>query len=121
MTKLSLEQQKRELSIGSNQLHHTIGRKPTWYRPPFGLYNDDTMQAAEELGMQVMLWRVASWDWMHAKNPDQIIQNVLDFAEPGDVILLHELPQTARILPELIQELRHKGFLLKKLTQPVTI
>jgi peptidoglycan/xylan/chitin deacetylase (PgdA/CDA1 family) len=113
-TKLSYEGQRNEMRQGKETLEQLTGREIRWFRPPFGLYNEDTIRSADELNLRTMLWQIASWDWKHREDPDQIIRNVTEFTNPGDIILLHELPQTVNILKELIQELRTKGFVLKK-------
>lgn len=113
-TKLSYEQQLREMKRGKEILEDLTGREIKWFRPPYGLYNDDTIRSANQLNLRTMLWQIASWDWKHRNNPEQIILNVNEFTQPGDIVLLHELPQTASILKELIQGLKKKGLVLKK-------
>ena len=110
LPKLSIEEQRIELSQSKTILESVIGEKVNLFRPPFGLYNEDTVTLANELGLQIVLWQVASWDWMHEKDPDMILHNVETYTNPGDLILLHELQQTVHILPELIRRLKAKGY-----------
>lgn len=106
---LSYEEQHEEIGNSKRQLERMTGREIRYFRPPYGLYNEDTMKIAKELNLEVVLWQVASWDWQHKTNEHQIVGNVRKYTQSGDVILLHELPQTMKVLPEVILTLREKG------------
>jgi peptidoglycan/xylan/chitin deacetylase (PgdA/CDA1 family) len=71
------------------------------------------MSILDQLQMNIALWQIASWDWMHEGEENKIVKNVLDNLSPGSIVLLHELPQTVNILPELIHGIRAKGYQLK--------
>lgn len=72
------------------------------------------MRVAQKLHLNMVLWRVASWDWMHWKDEEKILDNVLEYVEPRDIILLHELLQTVKILSKLIRGIREKGIQLAR-------
>lgn len=105
-------EQYQQIQSSTEKLELTTGKKVNLFRPPYGLYNEDTITAAKKLGLDVVLWQVASWDWKHEEDEEMILKNVLEHVSPGDIVLLHELPQTVKILPELISALRKKGFVL---------
>ena len=56
------------------------------------------------------MWKIASLDWELKNDPEKIITNVTDHLEDGAIILLHELKQTIDVLPELIKEIKAKGY-----------
>jgi peptidoglycan/xylan/chitin deacetylase (PgdA/CDA1 family) len=114
LTELSFEEQYAEIMNSKVKLEDKIGRSIHWFRPPYGLYNEDTMLILNQLQMKMILWQIASWDWMHQQDEEKIIENVLNNVSPGDIVLLHELPQTVKILPKLIQGIREKGYILSK-------
>lgn len=114
LSELSYEEQFAEIEGSKRQLEQLIGREIRYFRPPFGLYNEDTMKIAEKLNLKVVLWQVASWDWKHETNENQIVENVQEYTQAGDVILLHELPRTVKVLAEVIRALREKGLRLSK-------
>lgn len=109
LPELSYEDQLGEIVTSKKRLEQLTGETLTRFRPPYGLYNDETMEIANGFGLDVVLWSVASWDWKHETNEAQIIENIRAHAKPGDIVLLHELPQTVDVLPELIRVLREKG------------
>lgn len=80
------------------------------FRPPFGAYNAETLEAAAALGMRTVLWNVDSRDWALADQPEQILVNVLGAVKPGSIILLHERKQTVAVLPRLIESLKAAGY-----------
>lgn len=114
LTKLSYEEQYAEIKYSKDKLEAKIGESIHWFRPPYGLYNEDTMSILNQLQMKMILWQIASWDWMHQQDEEKIIENILNYVKPGDIVLLHELPQTVDILPKLIHGIRKKGYKLSK-------
>lgn len=112
LTKLSYEEQYLEMKLNKEILEILTGQPIPLFRPPHGLYNEDTMEVIRKLGYKIVLWRVSSWDWKHKDDEEMILENVLKHVSPGDIVLLHELPQTVKILPALIQDIRDKGLKL---------
>ncbi len=110
LVKLPFDKQLKDLQTSVNVIENVTGEKMYYFRPPFGRYNVDTIKAAQQLGLTTVMWRIASIDWELKDKPQQIICNVVDHLEDGAIILLHELKQTLHILPELIHEIRQKGY-----------
>ncbi|MBP3950725.1 polysaccharide deacetylase family protein [Bacillus suaedae] len=109
LTELSYEEQYNEMLKSKILLEQALHEPIRLFRPPYGLYNDETFKVAKALNLEIVLWSVASWDWKHPKDPHQIIENVVDHIEAGHTVLLHELPQTVTILDSLIREIRKKN------------
>lgn len=110
LIKLDYDEQFKVMKQSISQLEKVTGQKVKYFRPPFGSFNEDTLLAAEELGLTTVMWRIASFDWELKENPREIISNVVDHLEDGAIILLHELQQTVQILPDLIHAIKDKGF-----------
>lgn len=49
-------------------------------------------------------------DWELKNDPDQIKTFIMDHLEDKAIILLHELPQTVKILPSLIRQIKQQGY-----------
>ncbi|MFC5650847.1 polysaccharide deacetylase family protein [Paenibacillus solisilvae] len=90
----------------------TIGKSPTFFRPPFGSGGDAVKQAVKKEGMLFMTWSNGSLDWDKSTKdkPELVIQNVLDQLHPGANILMHELPWTVNALDSLLTKLEQKGY-----------
>ena len=84
--------------------------RPTCFRPPYGATNEDVFSVAEELGLEVVLWTVASLDTVH-QEPDGIIASTLAVAAPDDVVLMHDHWASAHeiALPIIIESLLEQG------------
>ncbi|WP_153735394.1 polysaccharide deacetylase family protein [Aquibacillus halophilus] len=115
MERLSYQKQLKQLQNSVKHLEDITGNKVTYFRPPFGRYNDDTIKAAQQLELIPVMWKIASIDWELKNNPNQIINNVVNNLEDGSIILLHELKQTLSILPQLIDAIREKGYTFRLL------
>ncbi|WP_025273736.1 polysaccharide deacetylase family protein [Haloglycomyces albus] len=80
---LDYTEQKREICSSSETLAELYDIRPRLFRPPFGEYDDDTLRAAAECGMDAVLhWRQAVKDGtVHFQEGDTV--------QPGDIILMH--------------------------------
>ncbi|KKK38664.1 polysaccharide deacetylase [Mesobacillus campisalis] len=110
LSKLSFNEQYTDIAGSVEKLENITGKEIAYFRPPFGQYNNDTLAVAESLNLVPVMWRISSMDWELKNNPEQIIDNVIQHLEDGAIILLHELPQTLKALPNLIREIRARGY-----------
>lgn len=114
LRRLDYAGQYRELHFSKEKIERTTGQSVRYVRPPFGQYNTCTLKACRTLGLTPVLWAIGSFDWNHRLDPGKIVANVVNHLEAGAVILLHELPQTLQVLPELIQRVRAEGYTFGK-------
>ncbi|WP_245804765.1 polysaccharide deacetylase family protein [Halobacillus hunanensis] len=110
LVKLPYEKQFEEIQNSITKIERITGSKIEYFRPPFGQYNADTIEAAKQLNVTPVMWRIASIDWELKEDPQQIMTNVIDHLEDGAVLLMHELKQTVEVLPELIKAIKEKGY-----------
>lgn len=93
-------------------LSELTGKKPTLLRPPHGHFDKRTIEIAKRLGYTIIHWSIDSKDY---ENPgvQSIIDNVLNHASNGDVILMHAsdtVKQTEKALPVILDELTKQGY-----------
>lgn len=110
LVNLTYDQQLEDIKRSTKKIEQITGEKVRFFRPPFGQFNSDTIKVADELGLSIVMWRIAAMDWELKDNPEQIISYVVDNLEDGAIILLHELTQTHSILPQLINRIREEGY-----------
>jgi peptidoglycan/xylan/chitin deacetylase (PgdA/CDA1 family) len=110
LTRLSYKEQLHDITSNKRHIDQLTGKQMKYFRPPYGQFNEDTLDVLKELNVIPFLWEVAGLDWEHKENPVHIVHNILNYAEDGSVILLHELKQTVKILDELITELKAEGY-----------
>ncbi|SDH02654.1 Polysaccharide deacetylase [Alteribacillus persepolensis] len=107
---LTKKEQYKQIKTSVKLIEEVTGTPVSFFRPPFGQYNEKTMEVLRELNIKPVMWEVTSYDWEYKSVPKQIIPNVTNHIQDGSIILLHELEQTAAILPSLIDEIRHQGY-----------
>ena len=84
LTKMNLEDQKKEICGAADTYQNVFGRRPTLLRPPYGMLNDETKRAAAECGMRaIVMWRA------FVDNGAVHFQDDRTHFEPGDIVLIH--------------------------------
>lgn len=70
-------------------LKKKYGRPTILFRPPYGEYNDVTVEAVKALGLRFILWNLESGDPDPTLSADAILSRVHKRLKPGSVIVLH--------------------------------
>ena len=119
MSKLSQEEFRRELE-GLAQLFQTAtGREmPKYYRPPQGIYSEENLKTAQEMGYHTVFWSLAYADWDNENQPPKevALEKLTGRIHNGAVILLHLNSSTnAEILEELLTKYKEMGYTFQTL------
>jgi len=86
---------------------------PKYYRPPQGIYSEDNLKMAKELGYKTVFWSLAYVDWNNDAQPtrEEAFSKLLPRTHNGAVILLHSTSKTnAEILDELLTKWKEEGY-----------
>ena len=113
MTEKPDERAKRELGWTQAIIIKLTGKRPRYFRPPYGEVDERVARLAAEEGLVTIQYDLASGDPDPALSPTGIIRAVLRDAQGGSIIVFHmnrKGVHTAEVLPEVIQGLRQKGF-----------
>lgn len=111
-SKYSDDEIRTQISKAHTILSELTGTKPKLIRLPNGDFDKRVLQIANNQGYTVIQWDTDSKDWT---NPgvEQIVQNVITKAHPGDIILMHAsdtCKETHLALPKIIDHLRAAGY-----------
>lgn len=88
-----------------------------FFRPPFGDFNDAVIDIAKRHKLTTVLWCVDPRDWQN-DDPNVIAQHVIEKAENGAIILLHEGRESTLVaLPQIIEGLWERGFNIVSLSE----
>lgn len=110
MSQLSKEQMIEEYETTGKKIEEITGEKPTLFRPPYGDYNDLSIQTGRELGYYSIQWDVDSLDWKEL-GVDPVIDKVVKSVTDGSIILCHNNAKyITEYLPPVIQTLQEKGY-----------
>ena len=86
---------------------------PKYYRPPQGVYSEENLRQAKNLGYKTVFWSLAYVDWNNDAQPtkEQAFEKLLPRTHPGAVVLLHSTSKTnAAILDELLTRWKEEGY-----------
>lgn len=113
-TKTTLEEFAAELNALETLYTERTGRQmSTYFRPPEGRFNAETLKFAQELGYKTVFWSFAYADWDNSKQMSaaEAKRKILDNVHNGAVILLHPTSATnAEILGDVIDEIKSMGY-----------
>lgn len=86
---------------------------PKYYRPPQGIYSQENLEMAKELGYKTVFWSLAYVDWNNDKQPtpEYAFSKLLPRTHNGAVVLLHSTSATnAQIMDELLTKWEEMGY-----------
>jgi peptidoglycan/xylan/chitin deacetylase (PgdA/CDA1 family) len=74
-------------SIGTFEM--AVGRKPRFFRPPYGAFNEYSYEACADLGLQPVYWSSWGLDW-ESIGPERIAEIAGGDLADGAIVLLHD-------------------------------
>ena len=108
---------KEDLLNASKMIEKVTGKKPLFFRPPFGVTNPEIAKAVNDLGFTTVGWSLRSFD-TRSTHPDRLLNKLKQKTKNGDIILLHDYPEvTLKILSNYITWLKQNDFQIVSLTK----
>jgi len=105
----SAAQIAKELTDTDKVIEETIGARPTFFRPPYGVTNPMLASAVKKGGYKTIGWSVRSFDTM-SKDATTLMQRVTKSLKGGDVVLFHDYCDiTLDILPAFLDHVAKRG------------
>lgn len=107
MSKVDPAELERQLMMTNQVVADAGGVTPVLMRPCGGDTNEAGMGVAGAISMPAVLWSIDTLDWK-TRDAEKTVSAVLDHVKDGDIILIHDLYETAAdasdvIVPELIR------------------
>ena len=115
----SADEQKQEILGPVRLLKAKYGHDATLFRPPYGEFNDDTVNVARALGLQFILWDVVSGDPDPTLTAIRIEDRLKRLIRKGSVIVMHANGK-GRHTQEVVQDL-HQQLLPRRNLTPMTM
>lgn len=105
LTEMDTEAMLEEVRRTELALTDILGEGEYWLRPPFG-WLDET----EEIQVPIVRWSIDPRDW-ESRDTDAVTEHVLSHAEPGAIILLHDIyPTSVAAALRIIDALRAEDY-----------
>ena len=115
----SAEEQKQEILGPVRLLKAKYHHDANMFRPPYGEFNDVTVNVTRDLGLQFILWDVVSGDPDPTLTADQIEGRLKRFVRKGSVIVMHANGK-GKHTHEVVQDL-HQHLLPQRNLTPMTV
>lgn len=96
----------------------TTGRRPRWYRPPYGILTAGRWAAARRTGLRPVLWTAWGMDWTAEATPASVLAVSEAGLRGGGTLLLHDSDRTSAAgcwraalgaLPHIVDSCRGAG------------
>ena len=103
-----------DTKTAAQKIKALTGKEPVLYRAPFGDWDDKALTTIEGMGYIPVQWDVDSKD---LDDPDaaSVRKRITENTDSGSIILFHnDCAVTANALPQILTELKQKGFELAK-------
>ena len=117
-SKLDESSNKQEIQACQNIVKSTTGIEMTLFAPPSGAYSDLTINAAESLNMQTIMWTRDTIDWRD-KNAELIYNRAVKNVAGGDLILMHPTEKTVEALPKIIETILTKNLKITTVSETI--
>lgn len=80
----------REMARTVEEVQAVSGRRPLFYRPPYGILTGSRLAAARRLGLQPVLWTAWGRDWTEWADRDSVLRELARRFTGGATVLLHD-------------------------------
>ncbi len=119
--KMEADEIKYEFELSQNVIREVSGITPELFRVPYG---DNTRLIRSTIEIPLVYWSIDTLDWSKKDKPnvirseeernsaiDSIVDSVLSYVVPGDIVLMHDLYEvTAEAFEEIAATLTEDGW-----------
>ncbi len=116
---LSADQQRQEILRPVSRLRDQYAHHASLFRPPYGEYNDLTVELVKALGLRFIQWSLESGDPDLQLSTEHILTRVDSRTKPGSILVFHANGK-GRHTREVIERLTRDVLPRKGLT-PMTV
>lgn len=106
--KLDYNGNLQEIKTSVDFIRTAAGVTVTLFAPPSGAYSDDTVKAAESLGLRTVMWSRDTIDWRD-KDAATCFSRATKNIGGGDLVLMHPMKHTLAALPKILTVYRENG------------
>lgn len=98
-----------EIDRAQAVIEDATGVSPTWFRPPFGLFDHTCIRAVKDRGLGMVLWTVLSGDY--SDDPPELILDRIDrYISPGSIVVFHDTAEGGGdMLPGIIRTMTDRA------------
>lgn len=112
LASISYEEQLEEIIATNDAVEEITGKRPRFFRAPYGSYNTDIVAISESENMTLMNWTYG-YDWVDGYMEETALADIMINAPElgsGGNLLMHDRPWTAAAIGTIIDGLRAQGY-----------
>lgn len=115
----------KSADLGSNSisvLNQNLGRQVTsnLFRPPYGQIKRKQANKLINLGYEIIMWDVLSFDWSTSISKEECLLNVNSRAKSGSIVVFHDSKKASNnmmyALPKVLKYFTDLGYRFEKIT-----
>lgn len=111
LKKLKDTEAQKEIDSNSDLIKKETGQDTLFFRAPYGILSTFAKKHTGEQGMIEFNWSDSALDWeRNSRDKKVFINNITKSLRPGSIILMHEHTWSRDSLPDLITEIKAKGY-----------
>ncbi len=114
VSRLGFDDFKAQLQSVEDAYYQATGKElPKYFRPPQGLFSEQSLKFADELGYTTVFWsfRYSDWDVGHQPSNDNGYKTIMSETHPGEIVLLHCQSKTnVSILDSILKAWEKQGY-----------
>ena len=108
---------RSDLTWATELVEDVTGRRPRFFRPPYGVLSGPAMLAVHNLGLTPVLWGAWGREWDAGATGDSVLRHLLRGLDGGVTVLLHDSDSVSAslaapalaALPSLLDECARRG------------
>ena len=97
-----------------NTIIENDGKKPLWFRPPYGKITLKQSESLRKKGYKIAMWDVLSADFDISISPQKCLDNVLKNTTNGSIIVFHDSIKAHKnlqfVLPKVLEYYSSKNY-----------
>lgn len=113
MTEVDLETAEEEITLMHDYVEENFNYSMGYFRFPEGVFSEQTLALAAQLGYRSVFWSFAYEDWDADNPPDETeaFEKITSSTHDGEIMLLHAVSETnANFLGNVIDNIREQGY-----------
>ena len=105
----------------NTQVQKSEIRNQNLFRPPYGQITPKQIKKLQEQAYKIVMWNVLSVDWDNSLTKEACLKNVINHADSGSVIVLHDSVKASKnmkyVLPKVLEYYTEKEFTFKRIPE----
>jgi peptidoglycan/xylan/chitin deacetylase (PgdA/CDA1 family) len=122
LIEISKDEVYTEMELTHQEIYRQTKQYPRFFRPPYGRYNDNVLEACVKFDYDLSLWSdgLEMFDW-ELPGVETLVHTLISNVSPGCIILLHDSggdrSQTIAAVRLALPLLKQKGYRFCRLDQ----